>query len=113
MLNTYQKAHTILRIGNSFYRKNLQFSKQEKPNIERVFQYLFPDLATRRTNKAIMTLCPLHGENNPSFAMYPETNTFYCFSCKKTGDSFKLIMELENISFREAVEFANNNYLYD
>lgn len=49
-------------------------------------------------------LCPFHGEKTPSFSVTPEKQIFYCFGCKKGGNVFTFLMELENYSFIEAVE---------
>ncbi len=49
-------------------------------------------------------LCPLHQEDMPSFTVYPETGSFFCFGCDEGGDIFDLVMLKENISFPEAVE---------
>ena len=49
--------------------------------------------------------CPFHEEKNPSFCLYIDTNSYYCFSCKEGGDVIDLCMKLKKISFREAVEF--------
>src|SRR5690625_6456606 len=49
-------------------------------------------------------LCPFHGEKTPSFSVTPEKQIFYCFGCKKGGNVFTFLMELENYSMIEAVE---------
>lgn len=107
MLNPYQKKNLKIR------RPHITKRLEGKPNIVATFQFLCPDSPTKRTNRAIMGLCPIHGESNPSFAMYEETNTYYCFSCQATGDSYKLIMELENCDFKQSLEIAKQNRLYD
>ena len=110
-------------MSNPFLREKLTvkdskpFKKFEKidrkPNIIKVFEHLYPSTPLKRSSRALMSLCPLHGENNPSFAMYEETNTYYCFSCEETGDSFALIMEVEGLDFKGALEYAEANSLYD
>ena len=49
-------------------------------------------------------LCPFHEEKTPSFSIDPEKGLFYCFGCHAGGDSIKFVMELERLSFPEAVE---------
>lgn len=112
MLKSFEKKHLVIRTGNAVYNKDFNQNK-EKPNIVKVFEYYYPDVRIKKSSRAMMSLCPLHSESNPSFAMYEETNTYYCFSCRETGDSFKLIMELENCDFKRALEIARDNNLYD
>jgi DNA primase len=49
-------------------------------------------------------LCPFHQEKTPSFSVTPERNLFYCFGCHKGGNIFTFVMEMEKVSFSEAVE---------
>ncbi len=49
-------------------------------------------------------LCPFHEEKTPSFSIDPEKGLFYCFGCHAGGDAIKFVMELERLSFPEAVE---------
>ena len=100
MLNPYQKSKII----TSFSPK---FQDKEKPvcNIILLYQRLTGNtVSTRKTGKAVLALCPFHKERNPSFAMYPKTNSYYCFSCSATGDIYKMVMELENVDFKQALE---------
>ena len=106
MLNPFQK--------NKLKIKTPSFEKIEsKPSIIKTFTHLYPDHELKRSHKATMSLCPIHGENNPSFAMYEDTNSYYCFSCQATGDSYTLIMELENLDFKGALQYVKDNDLYD
>jgi len=49
-------------------------------------------------------LCPFHGEKTPSFYVVPDKKMFHCFGCGVSGDAIKFVMQLEGMSFREAVE---------
>lgn len=48
-------------------------------------------------------LCPFHQEKTPSFYVQPEKRLFYCFGCGKGGNLFQFVMEIEHLSFPEAV----------
>ncbi len=50
-------------------------------------------------------LCPFHTEKSPSFSVRPEKQMYHCFGCGKSGNSISFVMEYENYSFPEAVEF--------
>jgi len=50
-----------------------------------------------------MACCPFHQEKTPSFSVNPSKNIFYCFGCGKGGSVFNFVMELEGLSFPEAV----------
>lgn len=48
-------------------------------------------------------LCPFHKENTPSFSVDPKQNLYYCFGCRRGGDVFKFIQEVEAVGFLDAV----------
>ena len=50
-------------------------------------------------------LCPFHSEKTPSFSVSVDKQIYYCFGCGKGGGVINFIMEIENLSFPEAVEF--------
>ncbi|MCX7661473.1 MAG: CHC2 zinc finger domain-containing protein [Candidatus Omnitrophica bacterium] len=62
-------------------------------------------LRLRKTGKAYSALCPFHTEKHPSFYIYPETNSFYCFGCKKGGDVIRFVELALGYSFKEAVNY--------
>jgi DNA primase len=49
--------------------------------------------------------CPFHQEKTPSFNINTEKQMFYCFGCKKGGDVFSFIQEIERLDFRESLKF--------
>ncbi|MGC2245041.1 MAG: DNA primase, partial [Terriglobales bacterium] len=50
-------------------------------------------------------LCPFHQEKTPSFTVQATQQFYYCFGCHESGDVFKFVQKVENISFPEAVRF--------
>jgi len=58
----------------------------------------------RPRGRTLVSLCPFHAENSPSFTVFKETQHFHCFGCGKTGDVFTWLMERDGLSFREAME---------
>src|SRR6266542_913626 len=50
-----------------------------------------------------MACCPFHKEKTPSFSVSPTKEIFYCFGCHKGGSVFTFVMEMERISFPEAI----------
>jgi DNA primase len=61
-------------------------------------------ITLRKTGRNYVGLCPFHGEKTPSFNVSREKGTYYCFGCKRGGDAIDFVMELERVSFAEAVE---------
>ena len=57
----------------------------------------------RSGNNTLTTLCPLHDEKSPSFTIFQNTNTYYCFGCHAFGDSINLYEALNGVDFAEAV----------
>jgi len=49
-------------------------------------------------------LCPFHEEKTPSFSIDPDKGLYYCFGCHAGGDAINFVMQLERLSFPEAVE---------
>ncbi len=48
-------------------------------------------------------LCPFHNEKTPSFSVDGRQDLFYCFGCKRGGDLFKFVEEIEGVGFLDAV----------
>ena len=48
-------------------------------------------------------LCPFHSEKTPSFAVSPDKHIFHCFGCGKGGGVIRFVMEMESLTFVEAV----------
>ncbi|MFC6253435.1 DNA primase [Secundilactobacillus hailunensis] len=57
----------------------------------------------QKQGKNFFGLCPFHEERTPSFSVTEDKQIFHCFSCGRGGNVFKFLMELENLSFQEAV----------
>jgi DNA primase len=48
--------------------------------------------------------CPFHEDRNPSFVVYPQTQSFYCFGCREHGDVLSFLMRQERLTFPEALQ---------
>ena len=53
-----------------------------------------------------MACCPFHKEKTPSFSVSPTKEIFYCFGCHKGGSVFNFVMEMERVSFPDAIKLV-------
>lgn len=60
---------------------------------------------SKRSGANLFGLCPFHSEKTPSFSVSPGKQIYHCFGCGKGGGVINFIMEVENLSFPEAVAF--------
>lgn len=60
---------------------------------------------SKKSGSNLFGLCPFHSEKTPSFSVSPDKQIYHCFGCGKGGGVINFIMEIENLSFPEAVEF--------
>ena len=58
----------------------------------------------KRRGSTFTGLCPFHNEKTPSFTVYPETQSFYCFGCQAGGDAVTFIRKIENLEYMDAVK---------
>lgn len=58
----------------------------------------------KRRGKNLVGLCPFHNEKTPSFTVYPDSQSYYCFGCGAGGEVIGFIRRAENLDFYEAVK---------
>ncbi|PWL59796.1 MAG: DNA primase [Oscillospiraceae bacterium] len=73
-----------------------------RSDIEQVISSYVP---LKRTGRNLKGLCPFHSEKTPSFTVYPENQSFYCFGCGAGGDVVTFIRKIENLEYVEALRF--------
>ncbi|MBQ7277851.1 MAG: DNA primase [Clostridia bacterium] len=61
-------------------------------------------VALKPKGRKLWACCPLHGEKTPSFSVSPDKQLFYCFGCHAGGTVIQFIMDMEHLSFIEAVK---------
>lgn len=58
----------------------------------------------KRRGRNLVGLCPFHSEKTPSFTVYPDSQSFYCFGCGAGGDVVTFVKKIENLDYIEAVK---------
>lgn len=74
--------------------------KQQSDILDIVSKYV----KLEKRGRNYIGLCPFHDEKTPSFTVSEDKQICHCFGCKKGGNVFQFIQEIENISFTEAVQ---------
>lgn len=67
-------------------------------------------VSLKRHGSLFKGLCPFHNEKTPSFTVYPETQSFYCFGCGAGGDAVSFIKRIENIDYIDALKYLCDRY---
>ena len=60
---------------------------------------------TKKSGSNLFGLCPFHSEKTPSFSVSPDKQIYHCFGCGKGGGVINFIMEIENLSYPDAIRF--------
>lgn len=79
------------------------FLEQLRANTD-IESVISPYVNLRRRGKNLVGLCPFHNEKTPSFTVYPENGSFYCFGCGVGGDEITFVRRMENLDYMEAVK---------
>ena len=58
----------------------------------------------RKSSRGYHGLCPFHKEDTPSFHVYTDTQSYYCFGCHEAGNIFTYLMKSDGLSFPEALK---------
>jgi len=101
----YTKRDNLKHAWKVYWEAKKPEAERRLLDVESAKQYpiesMFPGELKKKGNK-LWGCCPFHKEDSPSF-MIDEQNTFHCFGCGKHGDAIEFLMDVENISFAEAV----------
>ena len=68
-----------------------------------IAQVIGERVALRRAGRSWKGLCPFHTEKTPSFTVTPDRQMWHCFGCNRGGDVFAFLMEIDKLSFPEAL----------
>lgn len=69
-----------------------------------VEQVISSYIQLKRAGRNLKGLCPFHSEKTPSFTVYPESQSFFCFGCGAGGDVVSFIRKIENLEYIEAIK---------
>ena len=65
---------------------------------------------TKRSGQNYFGLCPFHSEKTPSFSVNSQKGLYRCWGCGKGGNAIGFIMDIEKLSYPEAVKFLGDQY---
>ena len=74
---------------------------QELKNNSDIEQIVSSYVQLKRRGRVLSGLCPFHSEKSPSFTVYPDNQSFYCFGCGAGGDVITFIRRIENLEYVE------------
>jgi DNA primase len=67
-------------------------------------------VSLKRKGANLWACCPFHNEKSPSFSVSPAKGIYKCFGCGAAGDSVKFVMDIEGLSYPEALRYLANKY---
>lgn len=73
----------------------------------RVEHVLARYLELKPSGRCLFARCPFHEDRTPSLAVFPLTQTWWCFGCGTGGDVFAFLQRIERVGFKEAIERLN------
>ncbi|MBS1638368.1 MAG: DNA primase [Bacteroidetes bacterium] len=76
----------------------------------RVEEVIGDFITLKKRGANLLGLCPFHGEKTPSFTVSPSKGIYKCFGCGKAGNAVNFIMDLEKLSYPEALKYLARKY---
>ncbi len=86
----------------SLYPRELVEAIKDRTDIVDLINTYVP---LKRAGSNYNGLCPFHSEKTPSFTVFPDNQSFFCFGCEAGGDVFTFIMRSENLDYKGSLEF--------
>src|SRR5262244_2781682 len=75
-----------------------------------IVEIISDHVTLKKAGRNYMGLCPFHTEKTPSFTVNEEKGIFHCFGCQTGGSVFQFLMQLDQLTFPEAVERVAKRY---
>ena len=69
-----------------------------------IYDVISTYVTLKKRGRTYVGLCPFHNEKTPSFTVYPDTESFYCFGCGAGGDAIGFMKRIENLDYIDAVK---------
>lgn len=76
---------------------------EELKSASDIEQVISQYVGLKRRGRHLTGLCPFHSEKTPSFTVYPDSQSYYCFGCHAGGDVITFIRTAENLEYIEAL----------
>jgi len=89
--------------------QRVEFASQLKAAVD-IVDVVSQYVRLRKAGQRYVGLCPFHSEKTPSFNVHPVHQFYKCFGCGAGGDVIKFVMEIEGLSFVEALRFLAERY---
>jgi hypothetical protein len=98
-----QKAIEKTRTNKPRIRGSINLDVDEiKANLD-IVQLIGKYTQLRQSGRNYTGICPFHFEKHPSFTVYPQSQSWYCFSCNRGGDVISFITLIEKVEFKSAL----------
>ena len=69
-----------------------------------IYDVISTYVTLKKRGRTYVGLCPFHNEKTPSFTVYPDTQSFYCFGCGAGGEAIAFMKRIENLDYIDAVK---------
>ena len=76
---------------------------EEIKNRNPIEEFLSNYVTLKRSGNTYQGSCPFHSDRTPSFTVYPQTRSYYCFGCQAAGDVITFVMKTENLDYIDAI----------
>lgn len=112
MYHRPERIEGIIRFNESVLR-SLQAPQDDKITDDMIERAKIVDIlrlydfeGVKQSHGRTQTCCPFHNDQHPSFMIYHNNNSYYCFSnCKAGGDSIQFVRKLHGFTFPAAVKY--------